>query len=202
MSDGEKIHILKCKEFSSCAMRYFCPVTTREFSMRIQMVSEDERNDSEEEEDFDNPLILITKDCRLPCLCCIRPTMNVLFFNENIKLGQIKQAFSILDPIFVIYDKNDSPIYYIEADYCQCGLMCRNNFMGKTDDAHFFIYNYNERSNAVGDICKKAAKSMFSIADDYSVVLPPKATFEDKLLLMIAAIMIDYQFFEMNTNAK
>ena len=43
---------------------------------------------------------------------------------------------------------------------------------------------------------------MFSIADDYSVVLPTKATFEDKILLMIAGIMIDYQYFEMNTSSK
>ena len=201
MSDGEKIHILKCKEFSSCAMRYFCPVSSREFSMKMQLATEEEKNETEEE-DFDNPLILISKDCRCPCLCCIRPTMNVIFINDNIKIGHITQSFSIMDPVFVVYDKNEKPIYYIEADCCQCGLMCRNNFMGKTDDAHFFIYDYNDRTNPLGDICKKAAKSMFSIADDYSVVLPTKATFEDKILLMIAGIMIDYQYFEMNTSSK
>jgi hypothetical protein len=170
--------------------------------MKIQSVSEEEEKDNVDDEEFDNPLITINKNCRCPCLCCIRPCMNVILVNGGIQIGIIKQSFSVLDPIFTIYDKNETPIYYLEADCCQCGFLCRNNFMGKTDDAHFFIYNYNEKGNPVGDICKKAAKSMFSIADDYSVVLPTKASFEDKLLLMIAGIMIDYQYFEMNTDSK
>ena len=203
MPEGDKIHMFKCREFSSCGMRYFCPVSSREFSMKIQSVSEEEeKNDNVDEEEFGNPLITINKNCRCPFLCCIRPCMNVILVNGGIQIGIIKQSFSILDPIFTIYDKNETPIYYLEADCCQCGFLCRNNFMGKTDDAHFFIYNYNEKGNPVGDICKKAAKSMFSIADDYSVVLPTKASFEDKLLLMIAGIMIDYQYFEMNTDSK
>ena len=128
--------------------------------------------------------------------------MKVILCENNIKLGTIVQNFSFCDPVFSIYNKDDKEIFYIEADCLQCGLMCRNNFMGKTDEAHFYIYNMDDRSNPVGDICKKAAKSLYSIADNYSVIFPNKATFEEKILLTITGIMIDYQFFEKNTNSK
>jgi hypothetical protein len=204
--EGDKIPMFKCKEYSGCAMRYFCPVSCREFVMKIQSMTEEEEEEeekeSEKEDSYDNPVIIINKNFRCPVLCCIRPKMRIIFTVNEQKIGIIEQGFSFLDPIFYIYDDKDKPRYYIEADCCQCGLMCRNNFLGKTDEAHFFIYHYDDRSNPAGDICKKAAKSMFSLADDYSVILPTNATFEDKVLLMIAGIMIDYQYFEMNTDAK
>ena len=200
LPSGEKIYIFKCREFSSCGMRYFCPVNCREFSMRIKLAFEEDENT--EDEEFEDSLININKDCKCPCLCCIRPDMDIIISENNEKLGKIEQAFSCCDPVFNIYDKNDNKIFYIEADCCQCGLMCRNNFMGKTDEANFFIYNINDYSNPIGNICKKAAKSMFSIADNYLVDFPTKATFEEKILLTIAGIMIDYQYFEKNTKSK
>ena len=144
----------------------------------------------------------INKDFKCPCLCLVRPDMKILVTENNMNLGTIVQEFSCCDPIFTVYDKNNKEIFYIEADCCQCGLMCRNNFMGKTDEAHFFIYRIEDKTNPSGDICKKAAKSLFSIADNYSVIFPNKATLEEKILLTITGIMIDYQYFEMNTNAK
>ena len=206
LPNGEKMYIFKCREFSSCGMRYFCPVNCREFTMKIKLSFEEEQKNIEqkntEDENYENSLVNINKNCKIPCLCCVRPDMKVILSENNIKLGTIEQAFSFCDPVFNIYDKDDIELFYIEADCCQCGLMCRNDFMGKTDEAHFFIYYYNDRSNPVGDIFKKAAKSTFSIADNYSVILPTKATFEEKILLTIAGIMIDYQYFEKNTNSK
>ena len=200
LPDGEKIDIFKCREFSSCGMRYFCPVNCREFSMKIKLASEE--NEDPEDEEFENSLINVNKDCKCPCFCCVRPDMDLILTEENKKIGKIEQAFSFCDPVFNIYDKDDNQIFYIEADCCQCGLMCRNNFMGKTDEAHFFIYKESDNSNPVGDILKKAAKSMLSIADNYSVIFPNKSTFEEKILLTIAGIMIDYQYFEKNQGSK
>ena len=206
LPNGEKMYIFKCREFSSCGMRYFCPVNCREFTMKIKLAFEEEQKNIEqkntEDENYENSLININKNCKIPCLCCVRPDMKVILSENNVKLGTIEQAFSFCDPVFNIYDKDDIELFYIEADCCQCGLMCRNDFMGKTDEAHFFIYCCNDGSNPVGDIFKKAAKSTFSIADNYSVILPTKATFEEKILLTIAGIMIDYQYFEKNTNSK
>ena len=200
LPNGEKIYIFKCREFSSCGMRYFCPVNCREFSMRIKIAIDEDEND--EDEEFESRIVDINKDCKCPFLCFIRPDMKVILAQKNQKLGTIEQSFSFCDPVFYIYDKDDKELFYIEADCCQCGFACRNNFMGKTDEAQFFIYHIGDRSNPVGDICKKAAKSMFSIADNYSVILPKNATIEEKILLTVAGIMIDYQYFEKNTNSK
>jgi len=206
LPNGEKIYIFKCREFSSCGMRYFCPVNCREFSMKIKLAYEEEQKNTEkkntDDEDYENSLIDINKNCKIPCLCCVRPDMKVILSENNLKLGTIEQEFSFCDPVFNIYDKDDTALFYIESDCCQCGFLCRNNFLGKTDEAHFFIYYYNDRSNPAGDICKKAAKSTLSIGDNYSVILPAKATFEEKILLTIAGIMIDYQYFEKNTSSK
>lgn len=199
--NGDKVFIFKCKEFSGCAMRYFCPVSCRAFEMKIKMAFDEQKND-DEEEDYDSCYINIVKNCKLPCLCCVRPEMDIFMNENNQKLGTIEQGFSICDPVFRIYDSDKKEIFYIEADCCQCGFICRNNFIGKTDEAHFFIYDYNDRKEPIGDICKKGAKSNFSLGDNYYVALPPKSTFEERILLTIAGIMVDYQYFEMNTNAK
>ena len=199
LPNGEKKSIFKCREFSSCGMRCLCPVKHRGFSMRIKLVfQENNFNEEEEDEEYNNRIIDINKDCRCPCLCCIRPCMEIFLTESYEKLGRVEQSFSFCDPVFRIYDKDDKEIFYIEANCCQCGLMCRNNFFGKTDEAHFFIYNIDDRSNAVGEICKKAAKSMLSIADNYSIILPLKATIEEKILITMAGIIIDYQYFENN----
>ena len=202
LPNGDKIFVFKCREFSSCGGRYFCPVSCRDFTMRIKLSFEENKNENEEDEVYEKRIIDINKDCKCPFLCCVRPDMKVILAENNNILGRIELKFSCCDPVFSIYDQNNKEIFYIEADCCQCGLMCRNNFMGKTDEAHFFIYKNEDRTNPAGDICKKAAKSMFSIADNYSVVFPQKAKSEEKILLTMAGIMIDYQYFENNTGSK
>jgi hypothetical protein len=201
MKDGQLSYILKCREFSSCCMRFCCSVDNRQFTMKIKSSIQGGYENTDDEE-FSDSLINIIKDCRCPCICCIRPEMEIFLTDKNKKLGTVENGFSFCDPIFNIYDHNDNEIFYITADCCQCGLICRNNFLGKTDECHFFIYKSDERTTPIGDICKKAAKSMFSIADNYSIILPNNSTPEEKVLLTIAGIMIDYQYFERNTRTK
>ncbi len=201
MKDGQLSYILKCREFSSCCMRCCCSVDNRQFSMKIKSAIQDVCDNTDDEE-FTDSLIDIIKDCRCPCICCIRPEMEIFLTNKNKKIGKVEHACSFCDPIFNIYDQNDNEIFYITADCCQCGLLCRNSFIGKIDEAHFFIYKPDGKNTPVGDICKKAAKSMFSIADNYSILLPSNSTAEEKVLLTMAGIMIDYQYFEKNTNSK
>ena len=201
MPDKQLSYIFKCREFSGCCMRFCCPVSLRQLSMKIKIAAQ-EQNENTEDEEFYDSIIDIKKKCKCPFLCLIRPDMKVILTHNNKILGTIEEGFSFCDPVFYIYDHNDNKIFYITTECCQCGFLCRNNFLGKTDEVHFFIYKSGGKDSPVGDICKKAAKSMFSIADNYSVILPNKATPEEKVLLTIAGIMIDYQYFEMNTNAK
>ena len=202
LQNGEKYYIFKFKEFSSCGMRFWCPVSCRELIMKIKIAYDEKENenDNDNDEEFNNSFLYIEKKFKCPCCNCIRPEMRVFITETNTLLGTIEEGFSCCDPIFNVYDKDGKVIYNIETDCCQCGFMCRNNCWGKTDECVFFIYDVENKSNPIGEISKKAASSQLSIADNYSVIFPKNATLEQKILLTVAGVMIDYQYFENNTN--
>ena len=208
LPNGEKMYIFKCREFSSCGMRFCCPVSCRELIMKIKLAldeNENENNNNENneetnEEEFNDCLIYIDKQYKCPFLNCVRPEMKVYLAEKKSLIGTIEEGFSCCDPVFIVYNNKGNEIYRIETDCFQCGFMCRNNCLGKTDECVFFIYNNKNKENPLGEISKKAAASQLSIADNYSVIFPKNATVEDKLLLAIAGMMIDYQYFENNTN--
>ena len=178
-------------------MRFFCPVDCREFIMRGKFMI----NNKQESENFDNSYLRMKKPLRCPFLCCCRPKFEIEFLNPEKKyekIGQINFECSLCDPIFVIQKETNQKLYYIEAECCQMGLMCRNNIIGKTEEAHFYIYNYYDRKKNIGDICKQSCSS-HSISDNFSVKFPNDASSKEKLLIMLTAIMIDYQYFEKNT---
>ena len=201
LPDGELSFIYKCREFSGCAMRVLCPVNCRGFTMKMKLVNNDQGNqeDKNKDDEFNNSLINIDKECRCPFLCLVRPEMTVNLVKGETYIGTVEQTFSFCDPCFTIYNENEEQVKYIEADCCQCGYICRNNSIGKTDNAHFLIYNPDDKSKPIGDICKKT-ESVFSNADSYSVNYPVDIPPEEKLLLSIVAILIDYQYYERNTS--
>ena len=200
ISNDEKCYIFKCKEYSSCCMRFCCPVNCRGLVMKIKLAFDENENENNPEDEYNNSLLFIEKNFKCPFCNCVRPEMKIYLTETNTLLGTIEQAFSCCDPIFKVFDKDGKYIYYIESDCCQCGFMCRNNCFGKTDECIFFIYNVNDKANPIGEINKKGAVSLLAIADNYSVIFPRNATFEEKILLTIAGVMIDYQYFEKNTN--
>ncbi len=196
--DGELIYLYKLREFSACAMRVFCPVNCRGFTMKMKLVPSYE---NKYDNNFTNSLMILEKSCKLPFLCLIRPDIKVNLVKDDIYLGTVEKAFSCCDPCFTVYNENGEEVKYIEADCCQCGFICRNSSLGKTDDAHFLIYNPGDRTKPIGDIVKKT-ESVFSLADSYSVVYPNTIPPEEKILLSIVAVLIDYQYFEKNNNVK
>ena len=194
LPNGELSYLYKLREFSGCFMRIFCPVNCRGFTMKMKVV---ESHENKNDKNYNNCLININKNFKIPFLCLIRPEMKLYLTKDQSFLGTIEQCFSIFDPIFTIYNENEEEVKYIEADCCQCGFICRNNAIGKTEDAHFFIYNPEDKTKPIGDICKKT-ESVFSIADSYSVTFPAKIPAEEKILLSIVAVLIDYQYYEKN----
>ena len=198
LPNGETSYLFKFREFSGCAMRVLCPVNCRKFTMKMKAVASYE---NKSDNNFSNSILNIEKNFKIPCFCLMRPDMKVDLIQDKTRLGTVEQIFSWCDPSFKVYNGNDEEVKFITGDCCQCGFICRNSSIGKTEDAHFFIYNPKDMSKPIGDICKKT-DSIFSTADSYSIIYPVKIPPEEKILLTIVAIMIDYQFFEKNTNVK
>ena len=194
--NGTITYIFKLREFSGDCNRIFCPVNCREFTMKLKLMSE---SSNKYDNDFSDSLMTMQRDWKMPCLCCCRPELVIELTKENTKIGKVEQSFAFCDPVFRVYNENDEEIYYIEADCCQCGFFCRNYSIGKTDDCQFLIYNSKDMENSIGYIMKKT-ESVYSLADSYIVVFPPKIQLEDKFLLSIVAVLIDYQYYEKNND--
>ena len=192
--NGSLSYIYKLREFSGDCNRIFCPVNCREFTMKMKLMNE---HSNKYDTNFNNSLMTMKRDWRIPCLCCLRPEIVIDLKKEKIRVGKVEQSFAFCDPCFTVYNENDEKIYYIEADCCQCGFICRNYSLGKTEDCQFLIYNWNYRDKAIGYIMKKT-ESVYSLADNYLVYFPSKIQPEDKFLLSIVAVMIDYQYYEKN----
>ena len=187
--------LFKCKEYSGCCMRNCCPADSREFNMLIKHINANTYYTN----DFSNPFVIINRPFKCTCCCLERPEMLCTFGDSKQPLGRIKQPFSCCDPLFSIYDNTGTLKYSIHANCCQCGLVCRNTFCGKLSGVIFNIYNSsNINSNPVGSIIKKVASGaeLITSADSYQINFPPEASPNDKMLLIIAGLMVDYQFFE------
>lgn len=188
-----------CKEFSDCCARNCCPANTRELSMKIKHVGvQAQIND-----DYTTSFVTALKPFKFTCACFERPVMRVSFTQGGQPVGKVKQPFTCCDPEFEIFDNAGSMRYFVHADCCQCGLLCANNFCGKMSEAYFQVYSSAARGVPVGRIFKKVARGVGEIltsADSYQIDFPQGATPQDKLLLIVTGLMIDYQFFEQSAN--
>lgn len=195
-SNGFLSYIYKLREFSGSCNRIFCPVNCREFTMKMKLMSE---SSNKYTTDFKNSLMTIQRNFKIPCFCLVRPELVIDLTKEKMRVGVVEQSFSFCDPRFTVYNEFGDEVKYIEADCCQCGFICRNHSLGKTDDCQFFIYNSREKGKPIGYIVKKT-ESVFSLADSYFVVFPPKIPPEEKILLSFVAVLIDYQYYEKNND--
>ena len=185
--------LFKCREFSTCCMRNCCPASSREFSMKIKHVAAQINLN----EDFSMPFVDVSRPFKCTCCCLERPEMIVTSGDKQ-PFGRIRQPFTCCDPEFEIYDNTGTSRYFVHADCCQCGLLCANNFCGKLSEVDFQIFSSASRANPVGLICKKIANAaeLITSADSYQINFPADASPQDKLLLIVTGLMIDYQFFE------
>ena len=186
--------LFKCKEYSECCMRNCCPASTREINMVIKHIATAANLD----ENFSAPFVDVKKPFKCTCCCLERPEMLVNFGGTKQPLGRIKQVFTCCDPLFNIYDNTGSLRYIIHGECCQCGLCCANNFCGKLSEVIFNLYSSEDRTKPSGSIIKKSATAaeLVTSADSYQVNFPANSSPQDKMLLIVSALMIDYQYFE------
>ena len=190
--------LFKCKEQSECCQRNFCSSSSREFIMDIKHVA----NAGSMNDNFQKSFVHAYKPFKCTCFCLERPEMTVSFNQGNQLIGKVKQPFTCCDPLFTIYDNSGVVRFYISADCCQCGILCSKNCCGKISEALFNIYKDIGMTQPVGSIIKKVASfsEIVTNADSYQINFPADAAPNEKLLLIVAGLMIDYQFFEEKAN--
>ena len=194
-SQGLK-YLFKCMERSDYCSRNCCPSNIREFNMEIYHMINIGQQASKLFANAVKPLII-------PCYCCCRPEMTLLLGEQKEVVGKIVNNFTCFDPEFDVFDKSGNLKFRIHADCCQCGLKCANNICGKFSSVNFEIYD-GTLTNRVGQICRMAAQSyseMVTDADSYQLTFPQQASAYDKLLLIALGLMIDYQYFETDSNS-
>jgi hypothetical protein len=188
------IYLFKCMEKSGFCMRCFCPSNVRAFNMEMNHIV-----------NFGQPVTNLfanaQKPLMCPCFCACRPEITLLLGEQKEIVGKIVNTFTCCDPEFEIFDKNGNVKFKVHADCCQCGLLCASNVCGKFSSANFDILDGT--SNKVGQITKMSAQSYSEVvtdADSYQVSFPQQASAEDKLLMIVLGLMIDYQYFESSSN--
>ena len=182
--------IFDLKENGLCLERFFC-FPCRGFMMKINNTGGNIRNTYDGE-----------KGCSLPCLLgngCGQPSIKVTLTAPNNKfLGSVKMDYencclSICSHKIIIRNEKKETKYYIQRTsycigcYCECFPKCCD-----------ILYHIYEGSQAVGEVKKVKCSSCYTFCpkgDNYSISFPPNASPEEKFLIIIGVILLDYISF-------
>ena len=116
--------------------------------------------------------------------------------------GKVVEPFSFCDPIFYVYDKDETIRYRLKIDCCQCGFFFRGS-CGVASPIEVNIYGGTDISmtgTPIGTIKKKFTgfQELVSDADTFQITFPTIATPAEKLMLIGAVLMIDFRYYESN----
>ena len=201
-------HLFNTKEISPACSHNCCANQAREIDINIFnfILNSNERKFQQ--------FIKLKKKFRCAvscfCACCSRPTFTVETPIEM--LGKITELRTTTDPIIHITDINDDIVYEIKTSFCQNGFCCRDQCCDnpKCSICEFFIYpppnknKPNERRASLGSIRKvhRGGRQTKPDYDQLVVVFPVDSSCQNKILLICAALVIEYLYFQNMTNLK
>ena len=183
-------YAFKCNEQSSGCARCCLSANSRPVKIIMRHVISFQQYDG----DMAKVFINVDKPCKCACCCFCRPYMDVRLADNGQQLGIISEPCTCCDVDMEVLDTAGNLRYDINGDCCQLGLCCGPS-LKKLANVNFEI---KENGFTVGAIRKLTSSlgEFFTKADSYEVVFPEKATPSEKLLLILATLMIDYQNFE------
>lgn len=170
-------------EDSSCLCRWTCG-PNRKFSLSVFTTEEDE------------VLNFHRSTCRCDCCCCLDCylCLQKLYVVDCLgrTLGAVKQTFSIFNSKFDVVDHDDNVLLKIIGPYCPCRCCA---------EISFTIYN-KTGERKVGRIQKKwggERTDNINVDHEYfDVTFPGKLDIVDKALIIGAAFLISFMYFEMS----
>jgi hypothetical protein len=154
-------------------------------------------------EDYSSYYALFERPFKCTCCCLARPEMTAK--NMTGSLGKVYEPCTCCDPMFHVMDTKDKVKWKVTADYCQCGICCRNG-CGKCSEVLFPIHSGDKtdlsKESSEGYIKKlfTGIQELVSDADSFELGFPNNATPEEKMMLIATVLMIDFRFYEDNGN--
>lgn len=188
-------YAFRCIERSGCCCRTCCSANCRSLKMDIRHVAS-----PNEDPELSKIFISASKPCAMGCCCLCRPHLDINLSDNNLYLGRIREPCTCCDIQTDIYNKNYELKYSIVGSCCQFGLCCGSS-MEKMTEIEFRI---KSQGKTVG-VMKKLSSTVgeyFTKADSYKISFPNQATPEEKMLLICAGLLVDYQNFERDETPK
>ena len=183
-------YAFKCNERSGCCSRCCCSNSCRKLEILIRHIA----SAAEFDTDISRIFLRANKPCACGFLCACRPRMDITLEESKKYLGSVREPFTCCDEDAEVYDENHNLRYRLVGNCCQIGLCCGSSAK-KMAEIEFII---KRNGDQVG-MMKKMSSSLgeyFTKADSYKISFPLDATPEEKLLLICAGLLIDYQYFE------
>jgi hypothetical protein len=188
--------LFKCKEESKWFQRNCCDSNHREFNMKIKHVPHQLCLN----EDYSKPIMQINKHFNCGVFCMCRPEIVVKHCEQQTLIGKIHIPFSYNNPLLVVTDNKAVVKYEITVNCCECGFMWRSCSCGKGKGITFGIYvkGQDRKGQPVGTIQKKVngVQAILAEGDCFVIEFPENANKEDKMLLIVATIVINYMYYD------
>jgi len=196
-----KQFLFKCKDVTNCFFRNYCPSVARPLQFQVVHI-----DDSTVKPNYRNAEATISKDFIPACLPCFKPSTAV-YINERMGKGFSKKKIGRFVEItgcsiqFMIQNAQGIDKWKIYGKYCQCGFCCKCTPIGECYIADFFIYDARadvESATPVGSLQKvfKGLSDVISNSNALILNFPPNASAKEKLVLIAAAMIIDFRFYD------
>ena len=182
--------MFKCKEKANICAKQFCGPQCRGFKMDVN-------HRDYFDKDFDNESFLYFSRSFQCTTCCFgRPEVEVEW-NEGgrrVILGKIKDPQSFCHLKMEVYDAVGSMRYLIQGSGCQFGVICEAECCSKVK-----LSIRNSSDMEVGTLSRIngiSSEGCCKSVTNFAINFPVLANAEDRALLTVATLLIDYMYFE------
>ena len=191
---GTDKKLFEFEEKSDCCERWCC-FKCRSFNMRIY--------NSSKNSNIVSIILEGDKNCAggvISCFGCGKPKMSIRAISpQGYYLGKVAMNWdscccvSCCHPRIEILDNTGQIKYTIFANCFSIGSYCSK--CTKCCDILYHIVQDNKRVGSMTKIPCDSCRICCTKADQFTINLPKLATQEEKMLLIIGCILIDYQSF-------
>lgn len=199
------IYAFHFKEKSNYCCRNCCVQRKRTYEMTGRHIPS--ANELDKLMNF--PYLKIERPCGCPSCCCniCRPYIMVKLASTEQYLGKIQDAFACCEKLIEVYNVSGNLLYEIKSTDFQIGFCSGRD----AEEVAEIKFNITRDGNIVGYILKMSqcttvpashlARVQFGMNDksnSFLINFPDESSPSEKLLLIMSAIMIGYQFFKGN----